>query len=413
MKAEIVSVGTELLLGAITDTNATYLAQRLSALGIDLYHVTQVGDNLGRIVETLRHAWERSDLIITTGGLGPTSDDITRESIAELLSETLKVEPELEENLRNFYRRRALPMPASNLKQATLIPSARSLPNPVGTAPGWLTRGAYEGQPRMIVSMPGVPYEMRRMWEHEVEPTLRALSDNVIISRTLKTLGVGESRIEEMVSDLMQSTDPTLAPYAKNDGVHLRITAKARDPREAEEKIGRMESSVRELLGDSVYGADGDTPASVVGSLLDELGRRFLLLELGEGAIGALGPYLGAHPLCRGTVSVADTGALSRLFGWTALPSTVEDAARSLVSLDAPLVFTVAATSEACADAGARSFEAETILALRGSEGTVAQARAAWRSAPSEGARLAGLAALNFLRKELYWLLLATERSAV
>ena len=152
MRAEILSCGTELLLGHITDTNATYLAQSLAGLGIDLYFVSQVGDNQGRIVETLQHAWERSDLIIMTGGLGPTEDDLARESISALLGETMQVDPRLEAELRHMFTARTIQMPERNIKQATLIPSAQALPNPRGTAPGWWV----EKDKRIIVAMPGV-----------------------------------------------------------------------------------------------------------------------------------------------------------------------------------------------------------------------------------------------------------------
>ncbi len=137
MRAEILSCGTEILLGHISDTNATFLARSLSALGIDLYYVSVVGDNQGRVVETLRRAWERSDLIIMTGGVGPTEDDLTREAISALLGETMQVDPQLEADLRAAFTSRAMLMPERNLKQATLIPSARTLPNPLGSAPGW------------------------------------------------------------------------------------------------------------------------------------------------------------------------------------------------------------------------------------------------------------------------------------
>ncbi len=155
MRAEIVSVGTELLLGQITDTNAQYLAQQLASMGIDLYYVSQVGDNQGRVVEVLRRALGRSDLIVVTGGLGPTEDDLTRESIAEAVGEELRVDPVLADWLREHFRRRGRPMPERNLKQATLIPSARALDNPIGTAPGWWV----EKGGRIIVAMPGVPRE--------------------------------------------------------------------------------------------------------------------------------------------------------------------------------------------------------------------------------------------------------------
>jgi len=193
MKSEIVSVGTELLLGQITDTNASYLAQRLSPLGIDLYYISQVGDNQARLVEVLGRAWGRSDLVIVTGGLGPTEDDLTREAIAQLLGEAMAVDPGLERNLREFFTRRGVPMPSRNIKQATLIPSAQAITNPIGTAPGWWV----ERQGRTLVAMPGVPHEMRRMWENEVEPRLRQRSGGaVIFSKTLKVIGLGESAAE-------------------------------------------------------------------------------------------------------------------------------------------------------------------------------------------------------------------------
>src|SRR5438552_4646139 len=198
MHAEIVSIGTELLLGTITDTNASYLAQRLAPLGIDCYYVSQVGDNLDRLVDTLDRAHKRSDLIITTGGLGPTQDDLTREAIAALLGQTMTVVPELERDLRAFFERRGVQMPERNLKQATLIPSAQALRNPVGTAPGWWVTTDDADGTRIIVSMPGVPFEMKRMWEQEVEPRLRSLrsgSHSVILSSTLKTLGLVESAV--------------------------------------------------------------------------------------------------------------------------------------------------------------------------------------------------------------------------
>src|SRR5947209_14169473 len=191
MRAEILSCGTELLLGHITDTNATYLAKSLAALGIDLYFVSQVGDNQGRIVETLRRAWERSNLIIMTGGLGPTEDDLARESISALLGENMQVDPELEADLRAMFATRNSRMPERNVKQATLIPSAQALSNPLGTAPGWWV----EKDGRIVVAMPGVPVEMKKMWEEQAVPRLqsRLPGGAVILSRTLKCIGIGES----------------------------------------------------------------------------------------------------------------------------------------------------------------------------------------------------------------------------
>src|SRR5947209_18481073 len=168
LRAELLSVGTELLLGEIVDTNAAYLAGRLAVLGIDCLHMQTVGDNLGRGTEAFERALGRSDLVVVTGGLGPTEDDLTREAIAAALAETPAVDPDLEKELRSWFAGRGLPMPERNRKQAWLIPSARALSNPNGTAPGW---DVWKDGKR-IVAMPGVPREMTPMWEDQVEPTL-------------------------------------------------------------------------------------------------------------------------------------------------------------------------------------------------------------------------------------------------
>src|SRR2546426_2374126 len=191
VRAELLSVGTELLLGQIVDTNAAYLARRLAALGIDCFHICEVGDNLRRAGQAVEVALSRSDLLVCTGGLGPTEDDLTREAIAAALGEEPVVDRELEADLRAWFARRGVDMPERNVKQAWLIPSARAIPNPNGTAPGWDTRR--DG--KRIVSMPGVPREMTYMWEHHIEPSLR--ESTVLRSRTLKLLGIGESHAEE------------------------------------------------------------------------------------------------------------------------------------------------------------------------------------------------------------------------
>ncbi len=263
MKAEIVSVGTELLLGSITDTNATFLAQELSPLGVDLYYVSQVGDNLGRLTETLARAWGRSDLTIVTGGVGPTDDDRTREAIAAMLGETPAVDPALLAQVERFFRMRSSPMPAKNQKQAWLIPSAEALLNPIGTAPGWFI----DRDGRMLVSMPGVPREMYRMWREEAAPRIkRHLPATTIVSRTLKTIGIGESSAEEALGPLVDAANPTTATYAKNDGVHVRITAKAATEAEARALIAPVEVEARERLGETVYGIDEQSlPGAILG----------------------------------------------------------------------------------------------------------------------------------------------------
>lgn len=276
MKAEIMSVGTELLLGHLVDTNAPYLAQHLSTLGIDLYWISQNGDNRGRLAEALRRAWDRADLIVVSGGLGPTEDDVTREAISDLLGEQMVVVPELEVNLRALFASRGVEMPEANVKQATLIASAEAIPNPYGTAPGWWV----ERDGRVIVAMPGVPLEMRHMWTDHVLPRLRQrVGAGVILSRTLKVMGLGESAVEDRIRGLVGSTNPTVATYAKSDGIHVRVTAKAKTDGEAQALIAQMEAEVRELLGTFIYGQDDDTLEGIVGGLLREKGLTVATVE--------------------------------------------------------------------------------------------------------------------------------------
>jgi nicotinamide-nucleotide amidase len=282
MKAEICSIGTEILLGEILDTNARYVASRLPALGIDLYFMSQVGDNLERLSEVIGRAWERSDLVIATGGLGPTEDDLTREAIARVLGEEMTVDPELEHELREFFERRGASMPERNVKQATLIPSARAIPNPRGTAPGWWV----ERDRHVIVAMPGPPSEMERMWEQEVAPELeRRHPGAILVARTLKTVGIGEGHLDELISPLLKSTNPSIGVYARADGVQLRIAAKAASQEEAWRLIEPIEEEARRILGNAIWGADDD---SLEGATGDMLRRHDLTLATMESCTGGL-----------------------------------------------------------------------------------------------------------------------------
>src|SRR5437870_929282 len=273
MRAEILSIGTELLLGQIVDTNAAYLAGRLALLGIDCLHKQTVGDNLGRATDAFRLALSRTDLVVATGGLGPTEDDLTREAIAAALDETPTIDPALEAELRDWFAGRGLAMPERNRKQAWLIPSARALPNPNGTAPGWDVRK--DG--KRIVAMPGVPREMMPMWEEQVEPTL--VQGSALRWRTLKLLGIGESAVEEKLDELVRSTGPTVATYAKNDGVHIRIADKAATAAEADARVAAIETEIRSRLGEYVWGVDHETLGDVIGFGLASRGWR---LAVGE-----------------------------------------------------------------------------------------------------------------------------------
>jgi nicotinamide-nucleotide amidase len=275
MRAEIISIGTELLLGEIVDTNTPYLANQLSSLGIDLYFTSSVGDNAARLAGALKQAWQRSELIITTGGLGPTQDDITRDGIAGLLGEKLEVVLELKQNLIDFFARRGLEMPTSNIRQATIIPSAVAILNPQGTAPGWWV----EKDSRIIVAMPGPPGEMQFMWQNEILPRLQKRTGAVILSRMVKTFGVSEAKVDELLADLTASSNPTLATYAKLDGIYLRIAAKADKLEVAQEMVSKHEAEVRAILGDIIWGVDDETHEGVVGQLLMTKGLSLAVAE--------------------------------------------------------------------------------------------------------------------------------------
>jgi nicotinamide-nucleotide amidase len=282
MQAELISVGTELLLGEILDTNAQYISSRLPAMGIDLYFVSKVGDNLDRLSDVIGRAWKRSDLVITTGGLGPTEDDLTREAIAAVVGEEMAVDPQAERNLREFFDKRGVSMPERNLKQATIVPSGRIIPNPRGTAPGWWV----ERDDRVIVAMPGPPSEMQRMWEKEVAPELeRRPTGSVLVTRILKTAGLGEGHVDELLGPYLKSSNPTIGVYAKQDGVHLRLAAKAASREEALALIEPLEAEVRTVLGGIIWGADDDTLASATGQLLVQEGLTLGTMESCTGGL--------------------------------------------------------------------------------------------------------------------------------
>jgi len=284
MKAEIISVGTELLLGEITDTNTPFIARQLAMLGIDLYYTSIVGDNCERLLDALRQAWQRSDLIITTGGLGPTQDDITREVIAESLGETIAIDPGLKQYITDFFARRGLEMPENNIKQAAIIPSATAIMNPLGTAPGWWV----EKDGHIIAALPGPPGEILPMWEKEVFPRLEKRSDGIILSRTMKIWGLSEAKVDELAAPFLSVPNPTVATYAKTDGIHLRITAKAPDKRTAGKMLAERESDLRAVLGDYIWGVDEETLENVVGQSLVSQG---LTLAVAESFTGGLLAY--------------------------------------------------------------------------------------------------------------------------
>ena len=291
MKAEIMGIGTELLMGELTDTNSSWIASRLPALGIELQWVSIIGDDLPRLTEAFKQGMERSDIIFTTGGLGPTQDDLTREAIAAAFGETPIIQQEVVEDLERYFSARGGPMPQHNIKQANLIPSARFVPNRNGTAPGWWA--ARDG--KIIICMPGPPGENQSMWEEQVEPQLAGLiEDEVTITRNIKTMGMSEGAVDEIVSEFFGVENPYLGIYSKADGIHLRVIARAKDTATAYAMIAPVEKAIHERLGEYVWGYDDDTPEQAAGKSLMEKGLSVAVMEMCTG--GALANSITDNP---------------------------------------------------------------------------------------------------------------------
>ena len=285
MKAEIIAVGTELLLGQIVDTNSAHIAQQLTTIGLDLHFKSTVGDNMERIKATLRNALSRSDLIITTGGIGPTLDDLTREAVAEVLGKPLVFQPALFDQITDFFTRLGRTTSPNNRKQAFIPEGAIPIENPVGTAPGFIA----EQDGKAIITVPGVPHEMRYFMEHSVLPYLRTKLGirEVIVSRVLKLFGIGESLVDERLKDLIEEgTNPTIGLLAHTHigEIHVRLTAKSAEQAQAEALNAALEVKVRERLGEFIFGVDEESYEGVLNALLVKAGRTLAVAETAFGS---------------------------------------------------------------------------------------------------------------------------------
>ncbi len=282
MKAEIFSIGTELLMGELTDSNAAWIASRLPPLGIQLQWMSIIGDSLDMLAETFQRGLQRSDIIFTTGGLGPTQDDLTREAVAQALGETLAVQEEVVSNLEKYFQGRGMTMPSHNIKQAHLIPSAQFVRNRNGTAPGWWV----ESKGKIIVCMPGPPGEMHPIWEEEVAPRLREMVDEeVTVTRNIKTLGMSEAAIDEEISEFFGQENPYLGIYSKADGIHLRVIARAKDEAGARALIQPVEEAINQRLGPYIWGHDEETPEQSLGQALLAQGLSLATMESVTGGL--------------------------------------------------------------------------------------------------------------------------------
>ena len=279
---ELLAVGTELLLGGTVNSDATELSRELSALGLNVYYHSVVGDNPARLKQSVELAKHRADILITTGGLGPTCDDLTKQVVAEAFGKRLEFREDCAQTIRDFFARSGMTMTENNLQQAWLPEGCHVLENRWGTAPGC----AFRSGDNYVIMLPGPPRECLPMFREMAAPWLMGLSEGVIRSRTLRIFGMGESQVESMLRERMNElTNPTLAPYAKEGEVELRITAKAGSPEAADALIAPVEQELRTLLGDLIYGADVPSLEAVVLAALKEKG---LTLGTAESCTGGL-----------------------------------------------------------------------------------------------------------------------------
>ncbi|MBI3748796.1 MAG: competence/damage-inducible protein A [Chloroflexi bacterium] len=290
LTAELVSIGSELTVGDTRDTNAGELARSLTAMGVRVGRLTALPDDLDAVTEAFRLGIARSDVVVSTGGLGPTPDDLTREAIAAACGETPVVDPGLEAWLRELWRRRGLPFPELNLKQAWRIPSATILDNPNGTAPGWFV-GRPDG--RVIAALPGQPREMRPMWADQAVPRLRALGlGTEVAARTYRLTGIGESQVADLLGErLLRTANPIVATYARTEAVDVRVSATAAPPRSAQELVDEAAATVLDKLGPYVWATGETTWSEAIGRRLEDLGWSAAAVEIGTG--GSLSALFG------------------------------------------------------------------------------------------------------------------------
>jgi nicotinamide-nucleotide amidase len=327
--AEIVAIGSELLLGQIVDTNSAWMAQRLTALGVNLYFKSVVGDNPGRMKEVIARAVERADIVITSGGIGPTQDDLTREIVAEVTGRKLIQDAGMLEQVEEHFRRRGRPMTPNNIRQSFMPEGAIPVKNPNGTAPSFVVE-----DPRAVIfALPGVPVEMKWLLENEVEPYLRKKFNlaEVIHYRVLKIVGIGESAVDDKVGHLIaNSSNPTVGVLALPGQVDLRIAAKAANREEAMKMIAPVEAEVRGLLGPAIFAADEETMEHVTGRLLRDKKRTVAACEdltcglLAERLQTASMENFGAGFICNGQAALR--ALLKRSSGGKSVDEALQDA---------------------------------------------------------------------------------------
>jgi nicotinamide-nucleotide amidase len=339
MRCDVVAVGTELLLGQITDTNSQWIGEQLAAVGIDSLLQVKVGDNLGRITALLRRVLADADAVIMCGGLGPTHDDLTREAIAAVMGVELHHDEAVADVIRELFAARGRRMAENNLRQALVPEGATIIPQTRGTAPGLICPVIIDGQQKVMYAVPGVPHEMKDMMQRAVLPDLLSRSGeaSVIVSRTLRTWGESESGLNERLDPVIERLDaegnPTLAFLASGwEGIKVRLTAKAATGAEATALIDRWDAEVRAIVGDIVFGVDDDTMESVVLQLLRERGMSLGLAESVTGGLvaGRITNVPGASDVFRGGIVSYASDVKFDVLGVPEGPVVSESAAASM-----------------------------------------------------------------------------------
>jgi nicotinamide-nucleotide amidase len=345
MRAEVVAVGTELLLGQVVDTNSSWIGEQMAAAGIDSHFQTKVGDNLARIVLAIREALARADAVIVCGGLGPTQDDITREAIAEVMNAGLRRDPEILDRIQTMFDARGRVMAANNARQADVPEGATPIPQVRGTAPGLICPVGH----KVVYAVPGVPHEMQEMITRAVIPDLQARAGDVstIRSRVLRTWGLAESTLAEVLAPRLEALDadsgngvsgarrPTLAFLASGmEGIKVRITAKAATAAEADAVLADEEHRLKELLGDVVFGVDDESMETAVAQLLLAQGLTLGVAEsLTGGMVGErLTAVPGASDWFRGSIVAYDSAVKHALLGVPQGPVVTGEAAEAMAA---------------------------------------------------------------------------------
>ncbi|CEP80164.1 competence/damage-inducible protein A [Paraclostridium sordellii] len=313
MKAEIITVGTEILLGDIVNTNSQFLAKELASLGLDVYYQSTVGDNESRLMDTLNESLDRSDIIITTGGLGPTNDDITKEVAAKCFNQDLVFYDYIWKDIKQYFEKIGVEPTENNKKQAYFPRDCIILNNSNGTAPGAILKK----ENKMIIVLPGPPKEMIPMFNNELKKHLENLTDYKLISKTLRFFGIGESELEDKLIDIINNqTNPTIAPYAKEGEVTLRITAKSYTKDEADNLIDEVENKIKTVVGKYLYGYGETTLEETVAKLLVEKNLTIAVSESCTGGMvsSMLIDYPGiSQVFMEGCVTYSNEAKMSRL----------------------------------------------------------------------------------------------------